>query len=72
MSPPDKPEGQQSDFAEYSGVITQKQKPHGNEKKILRRNFLTYLKNSANLEDEILFKGGRSVTPRFLTRKIFR
>ena len=56
------PEQRPSNFARFSGTITQKMKQPGKEKKILKKTIFTFLLANPNLEDEIHLKGVRFVT----------
>jgi hypothetical protein len=49
--------------ARFSGVIIRKMRPLGKEKMNSEQNFPSYSRKFLNLEDEILFKRGRFVTP---------
>jgi hypothetical protein len=49
--------------ARFSGAIIRKMRPLGKEKINSEQNSLSYSRKFLNLEDEILFKRGRFVTP---------
>ena len=63
--PTELPATRSSSFARFSGVITLRKKPLGNEKMISDRTTHTFLLANLNLEGEIHLKGGRFVTSQF-------
>ena len=46
-----------SSFARFSGIITPRKKPPGNEKMISEKTIPTYLLTFLNLDGELLLKG---------------
>jgi hypothetical protein len=60
-----------SSSAKYSGITTQKRKPHGNVKIPFEKNIHTYLLAFSKLEGELHLKGVSLSRPRFFKIKNF-